>query len=201
MNLSQIISARKKIISNAEDLIVEADILYQKKRFPRSFALAHLACEELSKLPMLNTAALNVLIGEDTDWKSINKRLSSHIDKLRMSAGMDYLWSEVRFDDSDVKQFLDEVNSIPHFNKLKNASLYAGFHNGEFLQPKEVIEKDLANNMLILTKKRFVQYQATENALLESFATEEGKIKLSEMWRLVKKAQDALKIIIKEEKA
>ena len=138
MTLLEIIDARKKIHSNAEELVEEGEILFSYEKYSRAFALAHLACQELAKLPILNSAALNLLICEENDWQKIGRRLVSHTEKLRTAAGMDYIWDEVYLDDSDVRRYEDALSSIPHFNNLKNASLYAGFFHNTFIRPSEV---------------------------------------------------------------
>jgi AbiV family abortive infection protein len=189
MTLPEITEARSKILSNAEELIEEAGILFSNNKFPRSFALAHLACEELAKLPILNTAALNLLIGEKNDWRKINRRLTSHTEKLQVSAGMDYMWDEVHPDDSDVHQYEKDLRSIPDFNNFKNGSLYSGFFREVFVQPSELIDKGLSENMVRLTNSRLVRYREHERSFSESVASEEGKQQLAASWRLYMKVE------------
>jgi AbiV family abortive infection protein len=184
MSLSEIIEARKKILSNAEALLDEGRILSDHQRYPRAFALAHLACEELAKLPVLNTAALELLTGKKTDWQKIGRRLRSHKDKLTLTAGMDYLWDEVEADASDVRRYEEAISAIPEFNNLKNASLYAGTFHGSFRQPSEVINERLSMNMLQLASIRLTQYQRHEQVFHRLISTEEGKKQLADLWLL-----------------
>lgn len=190
MTLSEIIEARKKILSNAEELIEEGAILFNSNKYPRAFALAHLACEELAKLPVLNTAALNILICEKNDWQKTNRRLVSHTEKLRLSAGMDYMWEEVQADDSDVRRYEKALEAVPDFNNLKNASLYAGFHNHKFVQPSELIKEELSKNMLCLARYRLGRYREHEKAFHEAIVTKQGKSKLADLWRSYRKIHE-----------
>lgn len=192
MILSEIVEARKKILANAEGLVNEAEILFTHQKYPRAFALAHLACEELAKLPMLNTASLNLLIGENNDWHKIGRRLVSHSEKLQLTAHMDYMWDEVHLDDSDVRKYEKSLAAIPKLNNLKNASLYAGIFYGAFMQPSEVIDKNIAQNMLQLTDFRLSRYREYEQRFYRLLVTENGKKHLADSWRLNREIQQAI---------
>lgn len=193
MTLQEITEARRKILSNAEGLIEEAEILFAHKKYPRAFALAHLACEELAKLPILNTATLNILIGETNNWLRINRRLVSHTEKLRVSVGMDYMWDEVHPDDSDVHQYEKDLRAIPEFNSFKNGSLYSGFFQDEFVQPSELIEEGLSQNMIRLANSRLIRYRKHERAFRQLVVSEEGKKQLADSWRSYIKIERVIK--------
>jgi AbiV family abortive infection protein len=193
MTLPEIIEARRKILSNAEELIEEAEILFAHKKYPRAFALAHLACEELAKLPMLNTAVLNLLIGEKNDWREINRRLVSHTEKLRMSEGMDYMWDEVHPGDSDVHQYEKGLRAIPEFNSFKNGSLYSGFFHHAFVQPSELIEESLSENMVRLANSRLIRYREHERVFHRLAVSEEGKKQMADSWRSYRKIERVTK--------
>jgi AbiV family abortive infection protein len=193
MTLPEVTEARRKILSNAEGLIEEAEILFAHKKYPRAFALAHLACEELAKLPMLNTAALNILIGETNDWQKINRRLVSHTEKIRVSEGMDYMWDDVHPDDSDVHQYEKDLRAIPEFNSFKNGSLYSGFFHYVFVQPSELINETLSQNMVRLASSRFIRYRKHEQAFHQLVGSEEGKKQLADSWRSYIKITQVIK--------
>ncbi|MCL7747340.1 AbiV family abortive infection protein [Halalkalibacter alkaliphilus] len=84
-----------KIHGNASELLEEAELLYDYQKYARSYLCAHIAFEEFGKLPMLNTAALNVYNGVKTDWKYLNKRIRNHHRKISQSWGTIMMFREI----------------------------------------------------------------------------------------------------------
>ncbi|MBY0213868.1 AbiV family abortive infection protein [Priestia aryabhattai] len=76
-----------KIYENACELIEEAEILYNHQKYARAYLCAHISFEELGKLPMLNSVALNIYNGIKVDWKYLNKRIRDHKRKISQSYG------------------------------------------------------------------------------------------------------------------
>lgn len=75
LKLEDIKKIYTKIYENACELIDEAEILLQHKKYARAYLSAHISVEEFGKLPMLHSVALNVHNGVKVDWKALNKRL------------------------------------------------------------------------------------------------------------------------------
>ena len=73
---------RSKILENSRELIEDAEVLLKENRFPRAFSLAHLACEEMAKLPMLARPSAEIIIGENVDWSKLNIRMRNHQYKI-----------------------------------------------------------------------------------------------------------------------
>lgn len=138
---------------------------------------------------MLNTATLNILIGEDDDnnWQKINRRLVTHRAKLKTLATIDYFWDNNMGNNADVNKYKEEIRLIPVLDGFKNGSLYAGFFKDTFLQPSDLISEQLSGEMLHLAKNRFVQYQKYEFAFFSIISSDEGKQRLAEDWRKLNK--------------
>jgi hypothetical protein len=85
----QIEDACEAAFANAVDLLEEADLLRANDRCARAYFLAHIACEELGKLPILTTAAVSQHIGHDVDWKRIDRVLRDHAGKIKQVLFMD----------------------------------------------------------------------------------------------------------------
>lgn len=94
-----------KIYENACELFEEAELLYNHQKYARAYLCAHIAFEEFGKLPMLNTAALNVYNGIKTDWKYLSKRIRDHKRKISQSYGT------VMFLDSALKKYNAKYNN------------------------------------------------------------------------------------------
>src|SRR5205807_491174 len=79
-------------LRNARELLDDAQLLLAHKRFARSYALAHLAAEELSKVPMLYRIGLQMHAGLDVNWKQLEVRFLNHATKTRANAVLDYFF-------------------------------------------------------------------------------------------------------------
>ena len=145
----------EKAFENAEDLIDDARILLAKNKLARSYVLAHLACEELAKLPLIYSIRLELSIGTEIDWKSINRRLSSHEEKLKSIAFFDYLNNIGLVENSQSEsQYKAQLNFVKKFNLIKNVGLYAGKLEGKVIAPSQAFSRELVESMLNLAVGR-----------------------------------------------
>jgi hypothetical protein len=55
----------------------------------RAYFLAHIACEELGKLPILAHLAVALKLGNAVDWKRVDRQLRSHDEKIKRVLFMD----------------------------------------------------------------------------------------------------------------
>jgi AbiV family abortive infection protein len=143
LTLAQIDEGMEALADNAGELIAEARLLHEAKAFPRAFALAHLAREELSKAQMLYAAGIRVLAKHPVDWKKLQRRLRDHKEKLRLEiVGQALLMKGSG--DADMTAAADALLSRGHAHALtekrnddKNAALYVGLVDGKFIRPRE----------------------------------------------------------------
>jgi AbiV family abortive infection protein len=154
LSINEIEQARLKILENARELIDEAQLLLENRRFPRAYALAHLGCEELAKIPMLVRAATATAVGSRVDWHKLFKRLCSHSEKIKGFLVMDFVVSPEAEDDADTKRLLEDIKRMPDYNRLKNSALYAGLMDADFVKPSELISSELAAALVKLARKR-----------------------------------------------
>jgi AbiV family abortive infection protein len=89
LDADQIEQACETAYANARDLLEEADLLRAKDRCARAYFLAHIACEELGKLPILTTVAVSQQLGHEVDWVRIDRVLRSHGGKIKQVLFMD----------------------------------------------------------------------------------------------------------------
>lgn len=177
LSLDQIEAARQLLISNARELVNESNLLIKEGRYARSYALAHIACEELSKIPMLVRAGTWVALGLPVDWKKLDKRLRNHQGKLRqvevlryafdlsgvgddnfvaklekgvasLTAMLDHTSNQGMSRESEAR-LMKGLSRVPGLNKLKNLSLYVSYEEqgNRFIQPTDAIRRDLADAM------------------------------------------------------
>lgn len=166
LSIEEVELAREKLFSNAESLFSESELLYQHGFYPRAYSLAHFCCEELAKIPMLVGAGLDIVNGETVDWKKLNKRLINHKEKIKAGFVHDYFFSEVRADDSDLKEHLEAMETVGLVNDMKNNSLYAGLVKGQFVKPAGIVNKDIVEQMMQLTRTRLNVMKKIESSTL-----------------------------------
>ena len=97
-----------KIYENANELLEEAEILYNHKKFARAHACAQFSIEEFGKLPMLRTVATQVSKGDKVNWKDLNTRLRDHKRKTSLSFALISVMGKSMLDHVKV----DEIDQI-----------------------------------------------------------------------------------------
>ena len=157
--------ARCKVLANASKLVEEAQFLLEGEYYARAYALAHLASEELFKLPMLLRAGASALVGADVDWTKLKKGLTSHRSKLRGILLIDFLHDRDTEGDADVERLRQDLLRIPRYNDLKNWSLYTSYIKEEFVEPAELISRTLSSVMVKLAKNRLAFFVEIEGIL------------------------------------
>ena len=170
LSIEEIEIGRAKALENASDLIEDAKILFASKRYPRCYALAHLACEELGKVMMLMRIGIDSRLGKAA-WGAFWKRFRNHKEKTRNILGIDYFVSPTRSDNSDMVKYIEDVTKLVHiYEDTKLVGLYTDYVCGNFLSPREFFQRDLTKAMLRLAKKRLSIISKMEGVTL-------GKIK------------------------
>lgn len=164
MTSSEIEIARRKVLRNAVALLREARLLMRHRRYARAYALAHLASEEMSKIPMLVRAGLESQVDPAFNWRAVAKRLQSHKAKLRAAALWDYMLDSVVQGDADLRSLADQLDTVDDSNDLKNQSLYSGVVEGAFVSPRESISPQLAQGMLDRSTMRLAGFLVTERS-------------------------------------
>lgn len=127
LTVEQIEQACEAALANAVDLLLEADLLRANDRCARAYFLAHIACEELGKLPILTTAAVSRHLGHDVDWKRIDRVLRDHAGSIVGGEGLAAGKAAYEADVARMRAYTD----------TKNASLYSFPFEGQFARPLE----------------------------------------------------------------
>ena len=155
LSLDEIDKARLKVVENARELVQDAEILLSKRRFPRAYSLAHLAIEEMAKIPMLFRAGTEIMVGIEVDWKTLNRRLHSHEDKIKNISIFGLFIEEISDEfgleiDNPIKYMEDDLRDL---NRQKNFGLYTSLVNEGFRKPSEIITAEMASTHLDLANQ------------------------------------------------
>jgi AbiV family abortive infection protein len=143
------------VLQNARDLIDEARLLLDNGRHARSYALAHIAAEELAKYFFVMVGSFEVGSGNALDWHGLMRQASKHPVKLRALLAFDLIaQNQDRLSIEFIGSLLlrrDEMLLMtalePALAGLRNRSLYADFDSGERL-PQRAIRASAAEWML-----------------------------------------------------
>lgn len=149
LTFDQIDDANRKLVHNAQSLIAEAKLLAQAGHYPRAFALAQIAIEELAKIQMLLAAGSCIARGMAVDWKELDTRMRSHGEKTAASMRLGlqaHMWGAgPSLTESERDQILIAfMEVVPTIIQLKNDSLYVGFTTDGVHEPSDAIDEKRA---------------------------------------------------------
>ncbi|MCY8074906.1 AbiV family abortive infection protein [Bacillus haynesii] len=174
-----------KIYENACELIEDAEILYNKERYARAYLCAHIAFEELGKLPMLYTAAIKVYNGIKVDWKNLNKRIRDHKRKISNSYGSIISFNNIlkRYSDQIEKKSQNEYTSSMENNKSNFVETVKEFiENNVYFNPDnfQLFSSDLDSEDLTTKYSMTMLLNEYKNGSLYADFDEEIFVKPSE---------------------
>lgn len=153
IEIAEIYKGIKKALSNAIEMISDAEFLYQNNRLARSYSLFQLGIEEIGKVSMLYRFVIENLIGETNDFKRLYKKLTDYKAKDKESVLYDlfilsYAFEKEQYVDNELFNIIKyEYLNIDLINNYKNYSLYTSIIENKFKTPKELITKELVENI------------------------------------------------------
>ena len=174
LNVSEICISVSKLTDNARELLEEAELLFNNRHFARAFTLAHLASEEIAKIPSLIEAAIDLSKGKIPNWEDADLR--KHPQKIKRGLNMEIIQAfYTSAGKIDVEKLKEAEQIAIDLNNLKNDSLYVNVSKGK--KPSEVISQETATNAIQETRRRLQQLQEIEFG--NATQTEQKVIKFS----------------------
>jgi AbiV family abortive infection protein len=159
LTLDQIEDACEAAFENATALLEEADLLRAQQRCARAYYLAHIACEEMGKLPILTGLAVSVWVDAPIDWTRIDRALRSHEAKIKQVLFMDSLHHGQSIKEQD-ELYEEDVQRLRAYTDLKNASLYSFQMSGRFLRPNDEMTCAAFDSLRSLAESRLKAFEA-----------------------------------------
>ncbi len=144
LSIPQVLSAFSKALENAQELIEDAELLLENNRYPRAFALAHLASEELIKSQLLFPVALVLARDRPVDWKKIHRVLRNHQVKIEGIILLDFVFEPPSDGIYQASKLSQRMRAVRDINNRKNYSLYASQVDHEYFKPSELIDDQAA---------------------------------------------------------
>lgn len=155
-----LMSLCKKSIENAQELVLDADLLKSKKRFPRAYTLYQLATEEIGKCIYCFLVIYDGDYNKPDILKGIKKVFSSHQFKTEKSSSVSSFIAQVRFKgDFDgaldyLQESIAEKDQLQEIDNLKNYSLYTSIIKDGIQNPSEIITPLLVSKIETKAKDR-----------------------------------------------
>ncbi len=138
-----------KSFENAEELYVEANILFENEKYSRAFFLTQIAGEELGKHVICSGAVVNFIVGK-FDFSRFKKRFYNHMEKTQSIDSF-----EEFFLDNIEKCKLEIIEeNAKSLEKAKLMGLYCGFIGKYAFKPSEIISKSFVESVIVLLKNR-----------------------------------------------
>jgi AbiV family abortive infection protein len=163
-SLSVLVRGAEKTFDNAERLYFEAEILAKTGATARALCLHQISLEECSKIESMGAWAASLLSGLGVDQSKVLAAFRRHSSKNKSNAYM----LEGSQSEKDAKERGDWKTALEEFKKFqtefhqasndaKNASLYVGWKDGEFVSPREQITSEMLVE-IIERNKKFLGY-------------------------------------------
>lgn len=159
LTISQLGDACEAAFGNAVELFEESEFLYERGRCARAYYLAHIACEELGKLPILTSVATAIRLNMDIDWTRIDRALRSHEAKIKQVLFMDSLHVSGGLDEG-VQAYEEDVARMRFYTDVKNSCLYSFHMGGRFAQPNLEVPREIYDSFRALVKGRIDAFES-----------------------------------------
>jgi AbiV family abortive infection protein len=135
-------------VVNARSLLVDAQLLFDAKRWSRVASLAILAIEEAGKIPFLR----ELLVLPESELKNAWRSYRSHTEKNVLGGFLDHVESSPNIE--DYRPLYDKENDHP---RVLDAVKQLGFYSDclgkcHWSLPAEVVNEELAKSLLLTAK-------------------------------------------------
>jgi len=142
---------------NALRLYEEANGLFIFERYSRAYALSQLASEEIGKALIIYHAILDFYNGVTINKEYFeSKQFRDHKTKIKkviliQMQVFTYMSDKLEHGKEILKKLAEQYENAKKIDVKKNQSLYVGIENENFIFPDDVITKEMANELAVLT--------------------------------------------------
>lgn len=193
-------NAISKILSNADSLIDDANILLQHSKLSRAYTLFQLAIEEVGKAALVYGFLLFEDLENTETQKSFLWDFTDHKNKTLKSLGMELRLIFITDDENIKKNILMDIeNQIEHLaemNNFKNYSLYTSLINGEFHVPSEIITKKHVEDIRSRADRRLASAKSHYSIDIDEFNEICQYVKSQDLSKLEEDVDEFIKDII-----
>ena len=161
IEISELKIGMKFCLENAAELIRDAEILSEQKRYSRTHTLSQFALEEIGKAFMLYQLYNSIQLDKrkEFDFKSLRKNFRNHKSKTLETTMIDLMmYAENK--NGDLKEIaLENFRDIQkvkngNYDKRKNDSLYVSLEKDKFVKPNQIFQENETLDFLSKTKAK-----------------------------------------------
>jgi AbiV family abortive infection protein len=161
IEISELKIGMKFCLENASELINDAEILSEQKRYSRTHTLSQFALEEIGKAFMLYQLYNSIQSDKrkEFDFKTFRKNFRNHKAKTLETTMIDLMmYAENKTGDFKtiaLENFRD-IQKVKNgnYDKKKNDSLYVSIENNKFVKPSELFKEKETLDFLFKTKSK-----------------------------------------------
>lgn len=157
-NKIQYFEAIEKSLSNAEELIEEAEILAKHNKKARAYTLFQFSTEEIGKAFLTFQFVLYGDLEDAIKTKQFLKEFRDHKTKTERAQSIDFMLAMTVKKSDFTKKLLEnsmsEFNTATISNNYKNYSLYTSLIGHKFHKPLDIITEDRLAKIAYYTKLR-----------------------------------------------
>ena len=165
LSLSQLAETCAKAIKNANELLDESEILFERDHFARSLYLLRISNEELGKFYLSLEAILFELHKIEINWQTFWFSFRRHELKTQISESFFSHMIE-----NDLYRVSNEElpKSVLAWEHVKLSSLYVDIFENQIQLPRETITKELVSEAIEVMSRRLRPLQGFDiNAVIE----------------------------------
>jgi AbiV family abortive infection protein len=176
LNPEQAAAGIQAAVENARELLADALVLFDAKRWPRAASLAILAIEEAGKVPLIR----ELLVLPDSEMKTAWRNYRLHTEKNVLGGFAEHMESSPNIE--DFRPLYDKDSDHP---RVLDAVKQLGFYSDCLGQchwsvPSEVVGEELAHS-LVATAKTLIP--SGESSMQSAFELELWVKHLRPVWR------------------
>ena len=201
MNKEDYFNGILKSLSNATDLFDDAELLFEKERYPRAYALFQYTIEEIGKAYIIFDFILRENIDNQEKQKKFQKEFRSHSIKTHNAIGLDIMLAfvipEKKTKSELIYQVAEHEKNLKKINDLKNSSFYTDFKEDQFILPKEIISEEITAEIHFVAKTRLKVAKSLLIMEKEDFDKLEESVKNIDFQKITDNPPDEILELIK----
>lgn len=190
-----------KSLSNATDLFDDAEILFEKKRYPRAYSLYQYTIEEVGKASIIFNFILRENIYDQEKQKKIQTEFRKHEIKTENAIGLDIMLAfavpEKKIKSALMYQVAEHEKNLKKINNLKNSSFYTDLKESKFILPKEIITEKITADMQFVAKTRLNVAKSFLKMGMENFDILKESAKNMDYQKMIDNPPDEILELIK----
>lgn len=177
----ELLEYAKKSLENANELIVEGNLLLENNKYARAFTLFQLSTEETGAALLIIESILFDTYKKKKQQNALWNQIRNHKIKIKSSQRIDLLLAKTIADEKLQKTLLNnyikQSEEIDNINNYKKYSLYVSFIDKKTVKPTEKFNKKIVDDFKFYAEIRHATTKQFIEALVNNLDEIVKKIK------------------------